>query len=438
MSGATCSSQMETEPSTSDNITESVVRNNTHTQRFTDKTSQKRKTNPTNESHKKITPKHLEMSNKNKTTEDINKMDLNVVEVEVQDHTYSKKQKTEINKYTRLDTGPYKIIVTKDNINMIHLAKALKINKMNANNMEKISKNMARMEFKTYIEANDCVQSEAINLFDGYKMFIPYNFNKTIGVIKNVPIEITDEEILENINSDIPIEKIERMTKWNPTTETASNMELVKITFKGNNLPNNVVLYDNILAKVSYYIPNPLLCKGCLNYGHTAKKCNSKGTIRCHTCAKIKDEDHLCDLRPNCKHCGEGHRTNNRDCRERIRQKQITEYMTINKTNYRETKETLYGLKQKTPQQVDFMRDGRNHPTQEKTIQNIKQNDNRQQIMNNIFAKLKQDIKHKNELLKHIEQTLQQTTEVAKNPAYIDDLIIRIGRILTAPPIELE
>lgn len=60
------------------------------------------------------------------------------------------------------------------------------------------------------------------------------------------------------------------------------------------------------------YYPNPMLCYGCLSYGHTKKRCS--GPTRCQNCSEDAQHDD-CKNPPHCRNCSENHRPTSRQCK---------------------------------------------------------------------------------------------------------------------------
>ena len=66
-------------------------------------------------------------------------------------------------------------------------------------------------------------------------------------------------------------------------------------------------------TRVQPYKRRPMLCKQCLDYGHTAKHCHNDP--RCKTCSTVGHTRDQCTAdRPYCRHCQGEHATGSRDC----------------------------------------------------------------------------------------------------------------------------
>ena len=83
-------------------------------------------------------------------------------------------------------------------------------------------------------------------------------------------------------------------------------------------------------TKVYEYLPKPMLCKQCLEYGHTKKHCSSESK----TCGKCDERGHCVEQctsrRTECHHCEAEHYTGSNKCPEFKYQKEI---LTIQRRN---------------------------------------------------------------------------------------------------------
>jgi hypothetical protein len=104
--------------------------------------------------------------------------------------------------------------------------------------------------------------------------------------------------------------------------------------------------------------------------------------------------------------------------------------MTINKATYRETKEKLFGLRQRPPNMTDFINDDTKKPTDNRTANNIIQMDKQINILNSLVKELKDQLKQRDELLKNIEKSLVEQATTNNNPAIVDNLLINIADTL--------
>lgn len=272
--------------------------------------------------------------NINTTELNINTTEVNINATEVA----GTKRIKELYKHT--DKGPYNILIAKTNIDSYEVA--LKVSKYNVkgiNNIIQVSKNTIRVNFKDYNTANKLINMNDYDTFKDYNMFIPYEYVSTYGIIRNIPTYISIEEIKKNITSDTPVMEVERMNFWNKELKQSQPGTSIKINFRTQVLPKEVKLYY-VINKVELFINKPLICKKCLNYGHTKKFCKSEEV--CNNCTAIKHDDNII-CKPVCKQCKSNasftHKTADYKCPVYIEQVDIKKTMTIKKITYKEAKE---------------------------------------------------------------------------------------------------
>lgn len=265
-------------------------------------------------------------------------------------------------KYNRTDKGPFHVIVEKQDLNLYKLSKELKLNRIDVELLDQINKRKAKLTFKIWHEANKLIDNELLKKNE-YKCFIPEMYVHTVGVVRGLPIDITKEEIIENYQCSELLVSVERITRWLFDQNRSEDTETIKLTFRSRVLPEKIKIFD-ILSKIDYYIPNPIFCGKCLNFGHKKKFC--QGQERCKVCSHASvdiledqtEKPHECENISSCKHCGPGHKTNDtRLCHERKRQRKINRYMVINKVSYVEALKQFPKIKPK----ITFPNPDHNH-----------------------------------------------------------------------------
>lgn len=123
---------------------------------------------------------------------------------------------------------------------------------------------------------------------------IPNSYVFKYGIIKGIPEELSEEEIMKRI--DIPVHyrgiqvaKVRRFSRMDENTKELVPIQTVQLIFKGNILPQYIYLYS-MQKEVELYIPKTKLCtKDCYRFGHVKSGCKSK--------------------KPRCLHCGNAHTT---------------------------------------------------------------------------------------------------------------------------------
>ncbi|KAL0892980.1 hypothetical protein ABMA27_014648 [Loxostege sticticalis] len=187
--------------------------------------------------------------------------------------------------------------------------------------------------------ANSFIDCGALKV-NNYKAFIP-TFNVTrMGVVRGVPTEWSEEDIVNNISVPIGCGKIlkarrlKRKTIINGTAQF-NPIETVVLTFDGQVLPKRVFLCFNSLP-VDLYIYPTIQCYHCCRYGHVKNQCRS--TPRCYKCGlghsgescSVEEESITCCL------CSGPHMANSKACPEFTRQRNIKESMAKNCITYAE------------------------------------------------------------------------------------------------------
>lgn len=136
---------------------------------------------------------------------------------------------------------------------------------------------------------------------------IPVSAVQKIGVIKYVPIDISNQQLFEELTTTVDIIAIRRFMKKHNDGNQISYLPLqtVAITFATTTTPEYVDL--NLWRfPVSSYIPPVKQCYNCLRYGHYAKLC--KNSTRCSICAQNHNyKDCILKDKPQCFHCSGAH-----------------------------------------------------------------------------------------------------------------------------------
>ncbi|XP_043464554.1 uncharacterized protein LOC122499991 [Leptopilina heterotoma] len=153
----------------------------------------------------------------------------------------------------------------------------------------------------------------------GLIAIIPSSFVTCQGIINNIGLDISTEEILENAEiignygKDCKIINALRFNRRKideKNTVTFEPSTTVLLTFQGTTIPERVSIYKGS-SPVRPYIPDPRMCMNCLRFGHIAKHCRSK--TRCQQCggsAPHNDDTNPCTNAsgpPRCANCNGPH-----------------------------------------------------------------------------------------------------------------------------------
>lgn len=198
-------------------------------------------------------------------------------------------------------------------------------------------KNRLSVEFNNPLAANNFVKNERLRN-KGYNIYIPRNQVSCKGLIRQVDIDFTNDQIMNMISSPVKVIEIRRLNRkvFNNQEKQYVPTQTILITFEGIFMPKTVNLYS-LPFPVNIYIPPVTQCYACLMYGHTSKQC--RGKKKCYNCSEvvdIEDEAHRLD---NCNMCcyyckSKDHRATSKKCPEFERQVAIKKLMAWDNISY--------------------------------------------------------------------------------------------------------
>lgn len=205
--------------------------------------------------------------------------------------------------------------------------------------LKKIGRNRLVVSFTTYLDANSFITNSLLEK-EHFKAFIPTFSVTRMGVVRGVPMEWSDDDVLENISVPIGCGKILKLRRIKRKTivdgkSEFKNTETVILTFDGQVLPKRVYMCYTSLA-VDLYIYPTIQCYNCCRYGHVKSQCRS--TPRCYKCGQGHSGDGCTISEDNlhCCLCKGFHEATSRKCLEYERQKNIKESMAKSCISYAE------------------------------------------------------------------------------------------------------
>lgn len=255
------------------------------------------------------------------------------------------------NLYVSKDKAPFLVIMQQESINEITVSRNLIACSLIAGIIEikKVASNRVRVICKDMDSANNIIKCQNLRSQHNINAYIPNEYVKAVGIVKDVPLDLTNNEIIEYLESDIPVEQIERMNFWDRNEMRAKPGTSIKITFRSTNIPQQIKLYYTI-KKVEHFVPRPVVCNKCLRFGHIARACRSRET-KCTNCSQTthSTEDRSCNgscehcrktCLTKCNHCTENanHRSNALICPIMKNEMKIKECMVKQKLPYAEAK----------------------------------------------------------------------------------------------------
>lgn len=192
------------------------------------------------------------------------------------------------------------------------------------------------VQTKSFVQANNLIQLASLSPEIEIELKEHPGLNYAKGVIYSNDLRgINEAEILAELQ-DQNVTNVHKILKF--VEGSLKETGLIIITFASTNLPNDLAIgYEKV--KVRPYIPLPLKCKNCLQYGHIAKVCkNEKICANCsnafHTNTEINE---VCEHRASCINCKNSniedfkHPNNDKKCPIFLKEKEIQAIVTLEK-----------------------------------------------------------------------------------------------------------
>lgn len=147
------------------------------------------------------------------------------------------------------------------------------------------------------------------------KPFIPESYTRNVGKVKHVPLQYSDEQLLEYLR-DAGVISARRQMKYYRQEDgavTSRPLHTVILTFRDDRpIPGRIYL-GFTSHPVEEYLGPALRCYNCQRFGHMAKSC--RNTRRCKICS---EEHHHKEcksvLQPKCANCAGNHAASYSGC----------------------------------------------------------------------------------------------------------------------------
>ena len=243
--------------------------------------------------------------------------------------------------YNYDESGPFLVLLESQstelnlgNIHPIKIGRELKKEKIpDITRIIRKGKNRVGVEFTTPKSANYFIKSEFSK-----KNNLTASISVSLVTCREVPLDITPEELIETTIAEVPLLAARRLNKRVRNNQNQIEYiptESVVATFRGKKIPKEVVI-DYYHARVHIYIPPVIQCMRCLRYGHVKAAC--RGKKRCALCEQEHEETTCNSLEPSCIYCKDKHNSTSRTCPEFTRQKEIKELMAFENLSYFEAR----------------------------------------------------------------------------------------------------
>lgn len=250
--------------------------------------------------------------------------------------------------YTYRDMAPYRVYVELRNrendqkINKYMLGSAMLALNMKTYviDMKYVGKYKIIVFLNNFNKANELVH--IINTKNViYRAYVPKHLVSISGVVSGVEVDLEEEFIRQNMECEVPIMGVRRMTRYVPG-EGKIPISRICVTFRSNELPKSVKLLCCV-GSVQPFTPKVVVCDKCLRFGHRTENC--RGAIRCSKCSERHEnaaQYSNCHNDAKCAHCkSPEHSSTNEMCPERKRQQEIRTLMARKNVTFIEAREQV-------------------------------------------------------------------------------------------------
>ena len=158
--------------------------------------------------------------------------------------------------------------------------------------------------------------------------------NSSRGIVRDTNGDLSfmsEAEIVEEL-SDQGVVAVRRFTVLRDGHRKPTRTYLM--TFNSAVRPETIHA-GYLLLRVSPFIPNPLRCFKCQQYGHHREAC--KNAEICHKCSEVQHEGD-CEKPLKCRNCNGAHSASSKDCPKWILEKEVQKIKTTLGVSFQEAR----------------------------------------------------------------------------------------------------
>lgn len=149
----------------------------------------------------------------------------------------------------------------------------------------------------------------------------PRCLDTAVGVIRGLPSDMSDDEILDATRGSAQAVKARRL----------GTSEVVQIVFQTSTLPEHVCV-GYTRYRVLPYIEKPRQCTNCNRFGHISSTCLMP--LRCVRCGKAHNREACTADQPRCPNCKKQHESTSRRCPSFQAEEAISVYRSTHHVSY--------------------------------------------------------------------------------------------------------
>ena len=170
---------------------------------------------------------------------------------------------------------------------------------------------------------------------------IPFHWNTCKGTVIHPDFaDMSDEEISDGM-VEMGVVGAKVFLRTNRVTGNRERSRTALLTFQGASLPEHVYVGFS-RCTVTQYLPEPLRCWNCQEFGHRNDRC--KNSQVCAKCNKSGHSDKQCAVSVDdykCRSCSGVHPAFSRDCPKYVKEKLICEYKVVHDMTYPEARRAV-------------------------------------------------------------------------------------------------
>ena len=260
--------------------------------------------------------------------------------------TYTLSEEIRNNRYGESSSGPFAVHIQQITDRSKKLDPSLvgsvlyKLKIPDVMEVKKIGFSKVAIFFSTKESANSLVEDSRLTIIN-LEAFIPLFLTSRKGIIRDIPSDLTIDEILKHISCPYKIITASRFKRkinneFYPT-------RTVCLTFEGQKIPKHVSIFYTKFA-VSAYIPRVSQCHNCFRFGHISINC--KSVCRCVHCGNkghifTEESCHRFNETSTCANCKGNHRADSHECPKLLLQKRIREIAARQNISLSDAREIL-------------------------------------------------------------------------------------------------
>lgn len=218
------------------------------------------------------------------------------------------------------------------------------------------------IKFSNKAQAENLVSNKKLIDMDIRAQFTRYS-NLSYGIIRGVDLDISEMELLENLNATSEIISAKRMKRMSYENKWIES-ETIRLCFRSASIPQMIEAYGFKFTVEKYVFP-VTQCSRCWKYGHIRKFCSLNKDI----CPKCGKEHTNCETEVfTCSNCKGPHMSLDKICPLFTKEKMIRKIMSEKNLTYKKSLD-LYLMNEKD---ITLREETQNVPITE-TLKNISQ-----------------------------------------------------------------